>query len=116
MSTDRDRLAAAIRAEYDKRPPDRYPTEDALADALEGWRPPPRRIETIEDLKALPIGAVVVECGEDDHATDPCPAVWLHVAVEDCESAWEETGSMRQWSAEGIELPVIVVWTPEATA
>lgn len=34
MSERREALVALIRAEYDKRPASRYPTEGALADAI----------------------------------------------------------------------------------
>ena len=30
----RDRIAAIVRAEYDKHPPDRYPQEQVIADAI----------------------------------------------------------------------------------
>lgn len=110
MSTDRDRLAAAIRAEYDKRPPDRYPTEDALADALEGWRPPPRRIDDRAELEALPIGAIVLEVGEA--ASDAWPHVWRHIDYDGTRRAWEKPGSREPLLAAAVDLPVLVLRTP----
>ncbi|NIL77646.1 hypothetical protein [Rhodococcus sp. B10] len=59
--SERDALAATIRADYDKRPPDRYPTEHALAEAVlaAGWRPPARLIESVEELDACVMETVI---------------------------------------------------------
>lgn len=54
-----------------------------LAEALTaaGWRPPPRRIDTVEELRALPDGAVVktrhVSFEITDGVRELTPEFWL---------------------------------------
>ncbi|WP_433568116.1 hypothetical protein ACQP1O_42950 (plasmid) [Nocardia sp. CA-151230] len=77
-----------------------------------GWRPPARIIETVEDLEALPAGAIVLETGWAGWDSDPVPNAWLRVDIEDVGLQWLDFGDSGEYDHSQIDLPVIVLWQP----
>ena len=84
---------------------------EILAEA--GWTPPARVIETIEELDALPVGAVI-RYWDSPHAE---PGVWQRADCPAHESPWWIcTGVETPFDTAEIPLPVTVLWMPEASA
>lgn len=78
-----------------------------VADYLlsQGWRPPMRVIETVEELEALP-GKTVIEDGDGDpwiKAEAPLMDSWMYAGLE-------YSSENLFWE---IRCPFCVVWEPE---
>lgn len=81
--------------------PDRHrPYAQNIADGLiaKGYRKP-RTIETVEELDALDVMAVILS-GEG-------------AVFEKCHGGWIETGRGGVMDSEDITLPVVILWEPE---
>ncbi|MFE7744435.1 hypothetical protein [Nocardia sp. NPDC057455] len=103
-----DQLADALKREGDRESSigfyrDRYWLPIAKRLIAEGWRPPPRRIETVQELDALPIDSVVLAVRSR--------TVWQNLA--ELESLWGNGSSaltaktlLHNYGA------VIVLWVP----
>lgn len=64
----------------------------------------PRRVETAEELDALP---------EDTIVADSDGNAWQ---IGECISGvptWREAGSSGHWTSDNVSLPATVLWTPE---
>ena len=64
----------------------------AVADHLlaQGWRPPMRVIETVEELEALPVGSVVLDTGPERQLSN-APVVLCKTGWGD----WQNLGGAR---------------------
>ena len=111
--TTRDQLARDLKTVHDRSSAMNYYLSfwDGVAgDLLEmGWRPPARRIETSDELDALPAGSVVstdddgpriFECAE--HLANP-------FTRDGCRSVWWETGRDAEFTTREIPLPATVL-------
>lgn len=101
-TTDRGQLAALIDKHSFQTPS--YSEEAAGAVLAAGWRPPPRVITDVDELRGLPVGAVIIdreqivlERGRTDYPDD---------------RDWFETGSAKSFTAGWAELPATVLWLP----
>ena len=92
----------------------------AVADHLlaQGWRPPVRVIETVEELEALPVGSVVLDTGPERQLSN-APVVLCKTGWGD----WQNLGDdplRRWWSKEIIPVAkgnvLLCVWEPEGEA
>ncbi|WP_280448423.1 hypothetical protein [Nocardia brasiliensis] len=118
MAGDRDtliaRVSCACNAAIDQRPiADPY---KAIADDLlaAGYRPPAQVIETVEQLEALPIGAIVLECETlDGEAHQP---VWRQINYVGTKRAWEEPGLRDPMLSSAVKLPALLLWCPTEKA
>jgi hypothetical protein len=75
-----------------------------VLDHMEGWRPPPRRIETIAELESLPEYTVVRWEAPDGLSRG---------VIERFDGAWWSPGHHAQLLPERISLPATVLWEPE---
>jgi hypothetical protein len=82
-----------------------------------------RTIRTVEELNALPPQSVVMEIDPAQDSTDPLACVHrkVHVCTDDqypyaFEDLWEQPGDSGEWPVTEVELPVWLLWTPEARA
>lgn len=73
-----------------------------------GWRPPLRRIETVEELHALPPESVVLVIASAEDEDEPAAIVW----VQEHDGDWAEPGSIESEPASEINLPVWLLWSP----
>ncbi|OCK13485.1 hypothetical protein [Cutibacterium avidum] len=97
-----DLIEVADANTWDKTTP--VPNWQQIADAVlaAGWRPPARKIETVEELDALPLGTAV---------QTPNGAVFV--------ADWRSEGALiwlvsegDGWTSEEMELPATVLWEP----
>ncbi|MEV4127104.1 hypothetical protein [Nocardia sp. NPDC049707] len=108
--SDRDQLAAllarsrrGITAKVNDN--DRYQAGDVIA---AGWQPPARRIETPEELDALPFMSIILAFGVSHQAVpdlDDHTPVWVRPAAQCTESSATVLAHARG-------AGVIVLWTP----
>ncbi|MFE7799046.1 hypothetical protein [Nocardia sp. NPDC057440] len=103
--SDRDQLAALI-DEHSFQAPS-YSEDAAEAVLAAGWRPPPRVIETAEDLASLPAGSILVDFEGD--AWQLMSGGWRCPALE---SAWSDDVHFDAADAIGC-APLTVLHTPE---
>lgn len=81
---------------------------DHIATALAGWCSPPRVIETVQELEALPVESVVQVIGRAEDPEDPVAIVWVHAMPGE----WVEPGSADYHPASEVNLPVWLHWSP----
>ena len=106
----RDQLADIIQREADPQliDNDREDLEDAAAAILaEGWRPPPRRIETAEELRALSLGSLIVSDG-----------VACHKQRNSKGALWRALNIHKLWTCSQVirRGEVTLLWEPEETS
>jgi hypothetical protein len=112
MSTDDNNLAYRISKVPGVQNADRV----VAAVVAEGWRPPPRVIETIEQLDDLPIGSVIREL-VNDIDDERFPTIRLKTAEPNATGASrqhvrETPGSNRYWPSFAVDLPAVLLSTP----
>ncbi|MGW4720841.1 hypothetical protein [Nocardia sp. NPDC004260] len=130
MSTDRDDLAdllGSLLVSQQKNQDWFPPSGGGWALCLDGWfdpkalagavldaglRPPARRIETPEELDALPDGTVILDANEEFHRLNPYgmsePRTWF--------PAWLTGNAYATDFGQDPELPAVVLWEPEQEA
>lgn len=70
---------------------------DAIRQA--GWRPPARRIETAEELDALPDRSIIL--------------MHFDTVAQKSDDVWEVPNEVGQYLSDDIDLPATVLWQPE---
>jgi hypothetical protein len=102
----RDQLADIIQRAADPQliDNDREDLEDAAAAIIaEGWCPPPRRIETAEELRALPLGSLILVNGVACHKQrNSKGALWRAM---DLYLLWTSSQVARQGVATILHIP-----------
>jgi len=108
--TERDELASVVVEAYGEDPRSECPCEQDfdVADTIlaAGYRRP-RTVTTVEELDALPKGAVVM--GADGYVARRFPGGWRVLVVEPASSPWLTD------TLEDVDLPATVLHEPEAT-
>lgn len=80
----------------------------AAALLVAGWLPPPRVIETREELEALPVESFVQVIDPALDLVEPQSIVW----VQGVGGEWVEPGSADRHPADEVGLPAWLRWTP----
>ena len=117
--TPRDQLAQIINkymeADVPETVADKHEPVDAdysMADAIvnAGWRPPARTVTTVEELDALPVGAIIME---GDHGT-PDDTGWgfktMPGVFHRFPEGWHVVAGIGERAP---DLPATVLWEPE---